>query len=230
MHRLSKVGRTRLTASEHWAAIYIHSSHLEGGFSNFLSPLEVIGSTINQQEHGGCWRGPNSRTHLFTVSYSQSLLLYLSLGIKMDQLATHKRHCQDSLLFFFLNPIEFEISMGFLGICQNYTILQRITTMFHQEIEILFNLSEVRKRWWWLTAQETNAAVFIIWTCSISLNINGSRHSWKTPRNDTAVCSDGNIQNLRGLLDANYFGTNGPPASPQPQHSLPTEHILLLPS
>lgn len=100
MHRLSKVGRTRLTASEHWAAIYIHSSHLEGGFSNFLSPLEVIGSTINQQEHGGCWRGPNSRTHLFTVSYSQSLLLYLSLGIKMDQLATHKRHCQDPLLFF----------------------------------------------------------------------------------------------------------------------------------
>lgn len=132
--------------------------------------------------------------------------------------------------FFFLNPIEFEISTGFLGICQNYTTLQRITTMFHQEIEILFNLSEVRKRWWWLTAQETNAAVFIIWTCSISLNINGSRHSWKTPQNDTAVCSDGNIQNLRGLLDANYFGTNGPPASPQPQHSLPTEHILLLPS
>lgn len=46
----STLRRTQLTAFRRRAAIYTHSSHLEGGFSNFLLPLIVVYNAINQQE------------------------------------------------------------------------------------------------------------------------------------------------------------------------------------
>lgn len=52
------------------------------------------------------------------LSNSHTLILYLSQGIKMDQLAAHRRYCWDShekawSISIFKSPIEFGISAEF---------------------------------------------------------------------------------------------------------------------
>lgn len=54
------------------------------------------------------------------LSNSHTLILYLSQGIKMDQLAAHRRYCWDShekawSISIFKSPIEFGISAEFFG-------------------------------------------------------------------------------------------------------------------
>ena len=88
-----------------------------------------------------------------------SLLLYLSHGIKRDQLAIHGTYCWDSheqawsSFFFLKETFEFGNSAAFRGICQNYTILLYIERLFTAKLNLFDGIRELLRE---VAIQEAN--------------------------------------------------------------------------
>lgn len=130
------------------------------------------------------------------LSNSHTLILYLSQGIKMDQLAAHRRYCWDShekdwSISIFKSPTEFGISADFFVI--NYTILKRITFMLLRGwiiLTVTFLREEV------IHIEDNKDAISTTWTqlAAILTNVNGSSLSWKFIRMTLQWAPTGTIQ------------------------------------
>lgn len=130
------------------------------------------------------------------LSNSHTLILYLSQGIKMDQLAAHRRYCWDShekawSISIFKSPIEFGISAEFF--VKNYTIVKRITFMLLRSW-IILTVTFLREAV--IHIEDNKDAISITWTqlAAILTNVNGSSLSWNIIRMTLQCAPTGTIR------------------------------------
>lgn len=130
------------------------------------------------------------------LSNSHTLILYLSQGIKMDQLAAHRRYCWDSMrkpgaFLFSKAPLNLGSVQNFL--VKNYTIVKRITFMLLRSW-IVLTVTFLREAV--IHIEDNKDAISITWTqlAAILTNVNGSSLSWKIIRMTLQCAPTGTIR------------------------------------